>query len=70
MMHADIKIKGVMLSYGREVGVGLVYGNKRSEMHVYVIALEVLSCDWLSRKGHMLFTRVACILFGLWFLAE
>jgi hypothetical protein len=41
MMDADIKIEGVMLSYGIEGGARFsIYGKKRSEMHVHVITLK------------------------------
>ena len=64
MMHADIKIKGVMLSYGIEVGVGFSIWKEKIGDACTRDYFDVLSRDWLSRKGHILFTRrIACIVF-------
>jgi hypothetical protein len=57
MMHADIKIKGVMLSYGMEVGVGFNIWKEKIGDACIRDCFEVLSRDWLSRKCHNLFTR-------------
>ena len=57
MMHADIKIKGVMLSYGIEVGVGFSIWKEKIGDACIRDCFEVLPRDWLSTKGHILFTR-------------
>jgi hypothetical protein len=57
IMHANIKIKGVMLRYGIEVGVGFSIWKEKIGDACTRDCFGVLSRDWLSRKGHILFTR-------------
>jgi hypothetical protein len=57
MMHADSKIKGVMLRYGIEVGVGFSIWKEKIGDAYTRDCFEVLSRDCLRRKGHILFTR-------------
>jgi hypothetical protein len=60
MMHADIKIKRVVVSSGMEV-----YGKKRSEMHAHVIVLKLSHViGWVERGTSCL--RENSVTLGLW----